>query len=154
MPSACKFKIPIFRLHNECLLTGESSTPWLTTRRRTCPICKGDVVRSVQRSGALGSLRVSSPFSPLSDSDSSSAHGGSDFDFEVEEDVQDEAMLRRNDSPGANRPIGQGNQDEDVENGVDARGPEWRIGNPITWQNVMSIFGGRRTPRTDVDRDR
>ncbi|EZF10246.1 hypothetical protein H112_08455 [Trichophyton rubrum D6] len=32
--------------HAECI------TPWLTTRRRTCPICKGDVVRSFGNQGS------------------------------------------------------------------------------------------------------
>jgi hypothetical protein len=33
--------------HVECI------TPWLTTRRRTCPICKGDVVRSLARQDSM-----------------------------------------------------------------------------------------------------
>ena len=35
--------------HAECI------TPWLVNRRRTCPICKGDVVRSLAKSNRNGS---------------------------------------------------------------------------------------------------
>lgn len=79
------------------------STPWLVTRRRTCPICKGDVVRSLSQSYHDHAVSRLESRDSLSD--------------EFGDDVQAQASLSRNDSPSASRPlpISAGPMDADIE---------------------------------------
>ncbi|KAI1771635.1 hypothetical protein F4818DRAFT_428460 [Hypoxylon cercidicola] len=75
--------------HADCI------TPWLITRRRTCPICKGDVVRSLAR-GMPSSPRYE-PYQDDSD--------------------DDELVAQASSSSSPDAPLGQAN-DSDVEQGV------------------------------------
>ncbi|KAF2000738.1 hypothetical protein P154DRAFT_522337 [Amniculicola lignicola CBS 123094] len=70
--------------HADCI------TPWLVTRRRTCPICKGDVVRSLSQSHHDRSS--SPPPSPRV------------FRDDVDS-VQVQAAETRNESPSASQPV-------------------------------------------------
>ncbi|KAH7127089.1 RING-9 protein [Dendryphion nanum] len=72
--------------HVDCI------TPWLVTRRRTCPICKGDVVASLSQSFRDRTHPPSPVRSPRF--------------FEDDPDpLQAQAAETRNESPSASRPV-------------------------------------------------
>lgn len=142
------------------------STPWLVTRRRTCPICKGDVVRSLSQSYHDHAV------SPLQ-----SREAGSDGPVD---DLQTQIALSRNDSPSASRPvpISPNLNNADIEANWDEEGDERSQGTPrersgdlsssfreagssavtAIWRGFEAVGRAtglqRRSSREELDRDR
>ncbi|RMD44385.1 hypothetical protein DV735_g680, partial [Chaetothyriales sp. CBS 134920] len=109
--------------HAECI------TPWLVNRRRTCPICKRDVVRSMNRSGRLGHGREQRSGRD-STTDRVQGRAGSTAD----DDDNPRSALS---TPSRDDET----DDDDLERGDDATIPLLGGGQPLgqqsSWRNVM-----------------
>ncbi|RMZ82602.1 hypothetical protein DV738_g1558, partial [Chaetothyriales sp. CBS 135597] len=116
--------------HAECI------TPWLVNRRRTCPICKRDVVRSMNRSGRL------------SHSQEQRRSGRDNATDGVQ--ARAESTMEDDDNPRSALSIAARDDetdDEDVERGDDATIPLLGGGQPLgqqsSWRNAMARTFGR-----------
>jgi len=136
--------------HADCI------TPWLVTRRRTCPICKGDVVRSLARAG------------------SARWEDETLQDEQTSDDVQNLAAQTTNNEPSAAAipipiRIEHGRTDDDVEQGREIEAPllggqrtqqSDRHGEPQSlWRNIVGasvsrLSGDTLWRQTPVDRNR
>ncbi|KKZ67764.1 hypothetical protein EMCG_06581 [[Emmonsia] crescens] len=130
--------------HAECI------TPWLTTRRRTCPICKGDVVRSMGRRSS--SSQASEGQGPERTSD----------------DIQAGIAETRIDSPSAALPLSSvpDDIDSDLERGDNSTtsllNPSENPNSQSNWRNLASlslsalsgdsVLHQSRTPQSDRNR--
>ncbi len=93
--------------HVDCI------TPWLVTRRRTCPICKGDVVRSLARQRTTDS---NDDDTDLENEDDVGIRQGES----TSDDIQSRVAQTVNNEPSAAIPIPSFNRDdEDIERGQD-----------------------------------
>jgi hypothetical protein len=125
--------------HAECI------TPWLVTRRRTCPICKGDVVRSMNRQRASGLAD--------DDEDDTDHEDGILQGTSTGDDMQSRVAQSVNLEPSAAIPIPTvSRDDEDIERGQDPDVPLLATEDSLDSSSTRTS-SARSTPRPGLGRD-